>query len=509
MNSLKELKGNIKKSMILFFFIFKNKKNIFWNLFGGLWLAALILISTPFYLSKLGFDLFGVFSLWMVLQVMMNLFDFGLGSTIIKDFSASNGVTSYSYKADLLRSIEIFYWIIAVIIFSILLVFSAYISSDWIILSSETDVDLVLIMTLMSITLFFQFPNLLYLNGLSGLQEHVLMNVVQIIGNSLRYGSGIIILFWYADLIWFFGAQIFVAAMQTFFTRYVLWKKLTFSQRVTPIFRFELLKQSSKFSFGMAMTSICAVLLANVDRIGISMLLSASELGKYAIAFTATGLLQLGIQPFYRTYFPRYSELYSKGEIIKLRREYLVSTMMIASILVPLGSIGFFFAEGIFFVWLGINDVTIVNIFKLLLIGITCSGLCWLPAAFQQAQGWTSLHVKMLLGALLIGTPCMFWAINNFGVYGASIVWLIHGVSNVTLGLWLMHRRLLIGEFVWWYKSVILPPVLITIPMIYLSLFLMPSDLSKLGTLIWVGLTAIFVMFGVGMLGVRKLKSNF
>lgn len=483
------------KEPILNFINLKSAQNVFWNSFAGVWLALLILISTPWYVSKLGLELYGILSLWLVFQSLMNLFDFGLGATIIKEFASSKSYTEGEiYKRDLLKTIEIFYWSIAGAILILLIFLSNFISTQWLNLESPKSINLVYTLWLISATLFFQFPNVLYLNGLIGLQEHKLMNILQITGNTLRYGCGFLILFWHAELTWFFAVQIIVAASQTLVTRYILWKKISSKQKDKPVFKFTLIRNSARFSFGMALTSIAAVLLANVDRIAISKILPASELGRYAIAFTASGFLQLGIQPFYRSFFPRYSELYSLGDDLSLKNEYFSSSRMIAIIIISIGSISFFFAQDIFYVWMGNKDQTIINTFKLLIIAISCSGLGWLPAAFQQAQGWTSLHVKMLSGSILIGLPLMIFAINYYGVIGATTVWLIHGISEMTLGLWLMHRRLLKGELFTWYRTVLFPPILYSFPFVYLSFILKPEELNRFETFLWILVTGILLV---------------
>src|SRR5207249_2572922 len=203
----------------------------------------------------------------------------------------------------------------------------------------------------------------------------------------------------------------------------------------------------------MALTSFSAVLLANIDRIALSKMVSTAELGKYAVAFTATGLLQLGIQPFYRAFFPRYAELVASGDAKRLQDEYFRSSRLAAVVIIPCAVVAGLFAPYLFDAWLGKHDETIVDVFRWLLIGITTSGLMWLPAAFQQAHGWTRLHVVMMLSALLLGAPLMVWAIYSYGVVGATAVWVLHGVSDITLGLWFMHRRLLIGQLLDWYRS--------------------------------------------------------
>ena len=115
----------------------------------------------------------------------------------------------------------------------------------------------------------------------------------------------------------------------------------------------------------------------------------------------------------------------------------------------------------------------------------------WLPAAFQQANGWTRLHASMVAGALELGAPLMLWAIRTLGTVGATTIWVLHGLSGITIELWLMHRRLLVGELVEWYRIVVLPPLLLTLPVVALSWWLMPGDLGRWSGLGWVGLTGL------------------
>lgn len=320
------------------------------------------------------------------------------------------------------------------------------------------------------------------------------MNALQIMGNTLRYGSGVAVLFWRADLIWFFAVQALVAAVQTFATRGVVWGMISEVAARRPTFSVEIIRRLWRFSIGMAVTAIAAILLANADRIALSKMVSTSELGKYAIAFTATGLLHLAIQPFYRAFFPRYSELVSTGDTKRLRDEYFSSCGLMAVIIIPMGIVAWIFAPHLLLAWLGDYDQTITDVFRWLLIGITCSGLMWLPAAFQQAHGWTRLHAGMIAGALVVGAPVMVWAITIYGTIGATLIWGLHGVSDITLGLWLMHRRLLHGELLAWYRSVLLPPFLIGLPLVCLSRWLMPHGLNKWASLCWIGATGVVVI---------------
>lgn len=473
----------------------RSAKNVIWNLTGGAWAGVLIVLTTPRYVSLLGLEGYGILGLWLMMQVMMGLLDIGMGATLVREFADSrrdrNGLT---FKRDLLRTLEIVYWAIAALLAGVLVLVAGWAGDHWLKSTALLDASMGNALRLMAIALGFQFPYALYSNGLAGLQEQGRMNTIQILGSSLRYGSGVAVLLWRADLVWFFAVQALVAAAQTFATRSVVWGMISEAGAPPPAFRSAMLRRLWRYSAGMALTALAAVLLANADRIALSKMVPTVELGKYAVAFTATGLLQLAIQPFYRAFFPRYAALVSLGDTKSLRDEYFQSCRMMGAAIIPLGTIGWVFAPQIFNAWLGKNDETILDVFRWLLIGITCSGLMWLPAAFQQAHGWTRLHAAMIAGALVLGTPIMVWAILAYGTVGATVVWIVHGVSDITLGLWLMHRRLLVGELLGWYRSVLLPPLLVSLPLVAFSRLLMPRGMNKWLDLCWIGATGLVVM---------------
>jgi len=320
------------------------------------------------------------------------------------------------------------------------------------------------------------------------------MNLLQMIGNALRYGGGVAILSWRPDPVVFFCLQAVVAGFQTLLTRQILRAKISGGPASCPTFKIVHLQRLWRFSAGMALTALSGLMVGNVDRIALSKLVSTVELGKYAVAFTATGLVQMGIQPFYRAYFPRFAELISQGDPRRLREEYFRGCRLMATVIIPLGIVGWVFAFQIFKAWLGKTDPTIIWAFRWLLLGITCAGLMWLPAAFQQAHGWTRLHVAMMTGALLVGTPLMLWTIRVFGSPGAALVWVLHGVSDLTLGLWLMHRRLLLRDYLPWFLHVILPPLVLSVLVVGISWWAMPTGLGRWACLGWFCATGLTIV---------------
>lgn len=495
-------------NIISTFLKLKTNKNIFWNLLGGLVSGVVIIFATPLYLKNLGFDGYGILSFWLMMQVMMGLLDMGIGATLIRKFANPNSDdTQVKYKHDLLRTIEIFYWGISIVLLLASIILSDWVGSNFLNSKIYSHHQVVQIVKLIGLALAFQLPCGVYLSCLSGLQIHGKMNAVQIVGTISRHFLGILILIFKGDLILFFIVQIFISFFQTAISRWIIWNIIRRNSASKPEFNLGILKSIWRFSLGMAFTSLTAVLLANVDKLVLSRMVTTVELGKYSIAFAATGILQLGIQPFYRAFFPRYSELVSSGESIILEKEYFESNRIVAIFIITIGIIGFVFANELFSIWLQKTiDFELIRVFRVLIFSITLSGLMWLPAAFQQSHGWTKLHIIMISSATIIGTPIMILLIPKVGIVGATIVWLIHGVSEITLGLWLMHRRLLIGKFTTWIMDVIIPPLLIGLLIVLISKIVYPVNISKIESLIWI-FTTVLIVFGINIYYTLIVKS--
>jgi O-antigen/teichoic acid export membrane protein len=473
-------------------------KNVTANLIGCGWNGLLIIFATPWYVSILGMEGYGLVGFWILMQIVFSLFDFGLGSTLAREFAASSRhQESAALRRNLLRTLEYIYWPLSAFLSIIIFASSDWLANNWLKLSILSPAHAVRAIQWMALALGLQFPCALYSSGLAGLQCQGRMNILQMLGNSLRHGFGVSILFWNGDPAWFFFVQGFVSGVQTSATGAVLWRIVNGVEKKHPVFRFGLLQNVWRFSTGMALTMIAGVLLANVDRLFLSKLLPAEELGKYTLAWTVAGFLQLGIQPFYRAYFPRFTELLAMGNAEKLRNDYYQGCRLTAWIILPFCIMGLVFAPEIFRAWIGKSDETVVGIFRWLIIGVAGSGLMWLPAAFQQAHGWTRLHALMIAGALGVGVPCLWWAIKNWGAIGATTVWVLHGISDITIGLWLMHRRLLAGELNEWYQIVILQPLLFCLPIVGLSWWSMPAAMTRWFIIVWLTVTSMLIAFSI------------
>ena len=176
-----------------------------------------------------------------------------------------------------------------------------------------------------------------------------------------------------------------------------------------------------------------------------------------------------------------------------------------AALIIPIAVVGAVFSSYLFYAWMGVVYPETILAFRILLISIALSGLMWLPAAFQHAHNWTQLHMMMMVGAIVVGIPATFLAIEKYGLVGGAAIWVVHGSLQVTVELYLMHRRLLVGQMANWCRIVVLPPLFVSIPLSLVSLHFVPSDLGRWASFAWPAATGFVILV---ILYLSTLKSN-
>lgn len=473
---------------------------------NGAYSGVVIVLCTPFYVTYLGIDGYAVISFWLMMQLFLLVFDMGFGATLIKEFAASPlDCEGSKLKLEFLRTFELITFLVAAGL-AVLLIFLANFGGEYWFRSSVISTDnMSAILMVMAIALAVQFPSSLYVSGLVGLHRHREVSLLQIGWNTARYGLGLAVIICTRNLVIFFFLQSAIALLQSMRIRRVLLSSIPISVTYKARFNLNLIRGAWVFSLGIAATSFIAVALASIDRVMLTVMLSAEDLGKYALAFSAAGLVQMGIQPFYRVFYPKFSELISADDSDILRDVYFDSCSFMAALIIPIAVVGAVFSSYLFYAWMGVVYPETILAFRILLISIALSGLMWLPAAFQHAHNWTQLHMMMMVGAIVVGIPATFLAIEKYGLVGGAAIWVVHGSLQVTVELYLMHRRLLVGQMANWCRIVVLPPLFVSIPLSLVSLHFVPSDLGRWASFAWPAATGFVILV---ILYLSTLKSN-
>jgi O-antigen/teichoic acid export membrane protein len=225
-------------------------------------------------------------------------------------------------------------------------------------------------------------------------------------------------------------------------------------------FSFEALRGVWKFAGGMIGITLLSLLLMQVDKMLLTRLLPLEEFAYYAPACTVTTTLYMLVVPITTAFYPRLTQLVSKGDTQVLAHTYHQGAQLLTVLLAPAALMLIFFGDRILLLWTGDPKLTanVAPLLQVMACGTLLHGLMWMPYHLQLAYGWTSLSIKINVVAVAFLLPAILLTVPVYGAIGAAWMWVLLNVGYVVLGISLMHTRLLPEEKWRWYREdVILP----------------------------------------------------
>ena len=246
------------------------------------------ILLVPLYLKYLTVEEYGLITFFANLTSAFVILDMGLGLTVNKEVAASEAKENSQKKTgDIIRSFELVYWLMALIIGIFLFLFSKWISINWLNVKYISIDQLTLIISLMGLALVFRWPISFYENILSGFQKMVSLNFIKIIISAINLSFCYVLFNFYNLKIK--GYFIFIALI--FFTHiclllFTVWskKKLSF---IKSKFFLRILLKSKSYIFGIGLYSIIGTLYVIIDKIIISKYFLTEELAYYSLVSMA------------------------------------------------------------------------------------------------------------------------------------------------------------------------------------------------------------------------------
>lgn len=388
--------------------------NLLWNLVSGVVGGGAVFVSSGIMVRSLGYSSFGIISAWLALQTVIQILDFGLGSSVARE--KSNSGTRWG---DMLSAVRLFYWCVSVVALIAGLV-------AIVLVRASRDIDAPAL-ALMGCALAIQFNSLFYTWVLAGAERQVVSSKIQMLANILRYGAAATVSLLTSSLATFFLTQIIISCLllyvyhrscRPYIERSVFGRPLDLISRLKP-----LLSHSS----GMWMTSIAATVLGVTDRTLVGALCETADLGKYSTALIAANLLSLAILPFYRVYYSEFCRNFYENEAALVSTFYR-SSLHLSFLIAALMFLSYVIGPALLMLWIPNMEEHQIMGFRLLVLGLGISGLMWIPGALTQAIGKPNIHVLMIASTLMVGAFASKVAIDEWGYRAAGILWVVHGL---------------------------------------------------------------------------------
>ncbi len=371
------------------------KKNVIANFVGNGWTALIALVLIPLYIGFLGIEAWGIVGIFISLQSFCVLLDLGLSATLNRELAR---LSVHNDKAqemrDLVRTMELIYWAVAILIGVAIFALAPVIANYWVQASRLSPGIIQNAIRLMALAISLQWPFGLYSGGLLGLQRQVLLSGgINVAATTMR-GAGSIVILWKVSptLQAFFSWQIAVSLMQSCLAGWFLWKMLPHAA-ISASFQRALLRGTWRFTAGMSGIVIVSIMMTQMDKVILSKMLTLEMFGYYVLAATVATSLNLLIAPVFSAMYPRFTQIVSLGDEEGLKQLYHHSCQLMSVVILPVTIVIAFFSKEILFLWTR-NSTTAQYthlILSILVIGTALNGLIHLPHALQLAYGWTTL----------------------------------------------------------------------------------------------------------------------
>ncbi len=474
------------------------KTNIVANFAGKVWTSIMGLIFIPIYIKFMGIEAYGLIGIFVSLMALLSILDMGLSATLSRELARlSISDESAQESRDLVRTLEVVYWSVGIIVGLGIMALAPIIAHYWINAQVIPVKSVEHVLMIMGLIVALQWPTSLYDGGLIGLQRQVLLNSVRSIMATIQHGGAVLVLWLVSpNILSYFAWQIIIGMAQTFLLAYSVWKSLPVTHKKS-IFQKYLLIKNWRFAAGMTSISIMATILTQADKIILSKLLTLTAFGYYMLAFNLANAIPLLVNPVFSALFPKLSQLITAKENENLISEYYHKGCQLVSIIVlPVASVLALFSFQVLQLW--IRDPLIAQntnqLLSLLTIGATFNALMTLPFTLQLAYGWTKLSFLKNVIAVIVLVPLLILLISRYGAIGAAFVWIILNAGYFIVEIPIMHHRLLKPEMWRWYFQDVGMPLLMILSFVFCSRFFMPHFASTFATLIWILLTGFLTL---------------
>jgi len=439
------------------------KKNIVANFTGSMWQALIGLIFIPLYMKFLGMESWGLIGIFAAMQTMSGILDLGMSNTLNREMARLSTLQGREQEMrNLVRTLEVIYWSIAIFAGIVVAALSPFIAHHWVKAEQLSPKTIEHAFLLMGFAITLQMPVGFYSGGLMGLQKQVLLNAIVVSISTLR-GAGAALILWLVSptIQAYFSWQIVISIINTFFLAMFLRRRLSPGDNKA-VFQKQLLKGIWRFAAGMSGITILALILTQLDKIILSKMLSLEMFGYYTLASMVAISLSNLFAPVFYSIYPRLPHLVSIVDHDELKRLYHESCQFISVLILPVAIVVALFSNEILLLWTQ-NPATAEKthlLVSILICGTALNGVMNIPYALQLAFGWTSLSFFKNVIALILFVPLIIYMASHYGVVGVASLWLVLNMGYVFFEIPIMHRRLLRKEkWRWYWQDVCLPLV--------------------------------------------------
>ena len=393
-----------------------------WNLLGQTVPLAAALVSIPILIHRIGDSRFGFLSIAWMLVGYFSLFDLGISRALTHGISRRWSEDDRADVTDLVWTGLLTLLGIGLLASAVIVGASGWIATSFINVEPELQGEA----TLGLIVLAGAIPFVILTAGLRGIlearQDFRAINLALMPLGVLLY-VGPVLVSLVSTALPLVVTSLLVVRMASFLALFV-----QCARTVDGFLRVRTSRSSLRdlLSLGgwMTVSNTVSPIMVNMDRLFIGARLSLATVTYYVTPFEIVSKLLVLSGAVASASFPEFSRLAGREERQSARRYFLVTSLTLASVLVPASLLAAYFAHDVLRLWVSaeLADRSAL-IMQLLAAGMVINGLSSVPFAYVQGAGRADVTAKFHLLELALYLPLLFFCLARFGITGAAIAW--------------------------------------------------------------------------------------
>ena len=437
----------------------RSLKNASFSSADYLVLPILWLIATPFFVSRLGTDEYGI---WMLVNSFLGfsgLVAFGLGDATIKYVSKYRALEDSKGVVRVVRSTLTMYFILGTLT-AIGSYFLAPLLVNHVFNVEPENVSLaVTALQIGGIGIAVRFLDSVFQSTIYGYERYDLAAKIRMVVNIVTVGANVLLValgYGVVEiLLATIGILVLSGAAKAIVSKYFLIKELIF----LPTINRKALKEIFSFGFYSWLQGIGSILVGQVDRMLIVSLLNTSALTYYTVCLQLArqihGLLSRAVSFL----FPLSSATEETGDLDRMRRIYFKGINFTTIAGVAIGLPIFLFSHNILSLWMGTefaNEAT--NVLRVLAFVFALMATSIVPYYFLNGTGFVRLNTLFAFISGSIVALSTAFMIPWLGLLGAAFARLFNTPTSI-IARTVVHYKVLNDQR--WYAGIsIFAPVI-------------------------------------------------
>lgn len=381
------------------------------------------LLSIPLLINGIGIERFGLLSIAWMLVGYFGVLDMGIGRALTQKVADRVGQGKTKNLKSLIASSLTLIFVFGMLGSALLYELSGMIVYQWLTISSEILEESFNAFFWLSLTIPIVILSNGFLGVLEGQQYFGWTAIIRAPLGVMMFLAPLIVMHWSIQLDMLIQSLFLVRAFFLIVTMLVV----SYTTKTFTGWESELSELKSLFSYGgwVTLSNLISPLMVYFDRFYIGAVLSVAVVAFYTTPFDL--LTKALIIPFalIGVMFASFAAEW-KQNANKVKRQFKYSVLIVILFMFPFSLLVALFANELMSLWLGSEFAQeSYQIVQWIALGIFFNAVAMTPFAFIQAIGRADLTAKLHLLELPIYLLILWYAVEQFGLLGAAIAWVV------------------------------------------------------------------------------------